>query len=149
MNNDINENTELSKTDVKSTFFAQYFGQKILNPYSLLTYTNTGVLQTINSVQLSGIRDNDFLQLKPLSKISDEDAKKIQSTLLNIIGLDGLIRENSIELVKEVISNYSKMDCLFMLPSSCVDKLRELGYAVDWNGLKVSQQIILGWTKLL
>jgi hypothetical protein len=33
-------------------FFAQYFGQRILNPYSLLTYTNTGVIKEINAVQL-------------------------------------------------------------------------------------------------
>jgi hypothetical protein len=49
--------------------FAQYFGQRILNPYSLLTYTNTGVIKEINAVQLSNIRDNDFIELKSLSKL--------------------------------------------------------------------------------
>jgi hypothetical protein len=72
---------------LKCRFFAQYFGQRILNPYSLLTYTNTGVIKEINAV--SNIRDNDFIELKSLSKITDEDAYKIpyRNSSDEIIGL--------------------------------------------------------------
>jgi hypothetical protein len=61
-----NQNPQLHKMLLNG--FAQYFGQRILNPYSLLTYTNTGVIKEINAVQLN-IRDNDFIELKSLSKL--------------------------------------------------------------------------------
>jgi hypothetical protein len=49
-------------------FFAQYFGQRILNPYSLLTYTNTVLLKKLTQYNYN-IRDNDFIELKSLSKL--------------------------------------------------------------------------------
>ena len=60
-------------------------------------------------------------------------------------------QETSINMlqVKEVISNYEQIDCLFMLPSSFSDRARELGYAIDWNNYKVSKQIELGWVQLI
>jgi putative N-acetylmannosamine-6-phosphate epimerase len=90
----------------------------------------------------------EFINLKPLSEITNEDAEKLQYTLVNVVGLDGLIRQNSIDLVKEVVSNYHQIDCLFMLPSSFADLVRELGYAIDWNNYKVSKLVDLGWVKL-
>ncbi len=141
-----------STNDIKSRFFAQYFGQKILSfvgsqvdykvyPHSLAKNENwSNRTQNI---------ENQFIVLKSLSKITNEDAEKLQYTLVNVIGLDGLIKQNSIDLVKEVVSNYEKVDCLFMLPSSFADLARELGYAIDWNNYKVSEQIKLGWIKLI
>ena len=147
---DISKNTELQQsciTAVKSRFFAQYWGQEVglqcEGGGSGFTYSiNEG---TLNDLEIR----NDKLLLKSLSKITNEDAEKLQYTLVNVVGLDGLIRQNSIELVKEVVSNYEQIDCLFMLPSSFTDLARELGYAIDWNNYKVSKQIELGWVQLL
>jgi len=132
---------------VKSRFFAQYWKQNVLRE------NRQGFEFALDTV---GTQDNElvcfkdsYLQLKPLSKITDEDAEKLQYTLINVVGLDGLIRQNSVDLVKEVVSNYEKVDCLFMLPSSFADLARELGYAIDWNNYKVSEQVELGWVQLV
>ena len=147
---DISKNTELQQsciTAVKSRFFAQYWCQEVglqcEGAGKGFTYTISE--GTLNDIEIR----NDKLLLKPLSKITNEDAEKLQYTLVNVVGLDGLIRQNSIELVKEVVSNYEQIDCLFMLPSSFADLSRELGYAIDWNNYKVSKQIELGWVQLL
>ncbi len=127
---------------VKSRFFAQYWGTKTL-------YVG-GVEKVEVGNEGWNLKHTDFfLQLKPLSKITNGDAEKLKYALVNVVGLDGMIRQNSIDLVKEVVSNYEQIDCLFMLPSSFTDLARELGYAIDWNNYKVSKQIELGWVQLL
>ena len=141
-NNQIQDDAQSLQMAVKSRFFAQYWGTKTL-------YVGGVGLVEIGKGGWNLKHHDFFLQLKPLSKITDKDADKLQYTLVNVIGLDGLIRQNSIELVKEVVSNYDKIDCLFMLPSSFTDLARELGYAIDWNNYKVSKQIELGWVQLL
>lgn len=146
---DISKNAELQQsciTAVKSRFFAQYWGvncfQNIMNEkYGYKTYPEP----FMDEPNING----QFCKLKSLSNITNEDAEKLQYTLVNVVGLDGLIRQNSIDLVKEVVSNYEQIDCLFMLPSSFADLARELGYAIDWNNYKVSKQIELGWVRLL
>lgn len=141
-----------STNDIKSRFFAQYFGQNILgfvgNQIDYKVYPHVLTKNKNWSNRTQNI-ENQFIVLKSLSKITNEDAEKLQYTLVNVIGLDGLIKQNSIDLVKEVVSNYEKVDCLFMLPSSFADLARELGYAIDWNNYKVSEQIKLGWIKLI
>lgn len=147
---DISKNAELQQsciTAVKSRFFAQYWKQNVLRE------NRQGFKFALDTV---GTQDNElvcfvdsYLQLKSLSNITNEDAEKLQYTLVNVVGLDRLIRQQSIELVKEVVSNYEQIDCLFMLPSSFTDLARELGYAIDWNNYKVSKQIELGWVQLL
>ena len=117
----------------------------IFNPKMNIGFNISYILDILN------ISHDEYinLELKSLSNITNEDAEKLQYTLVNVVGLDGLIRQNSIELVKEVVSNYEQIDCLFMLPSSFSDLARELGYAIDWNNHKVSKQIELGWVQLL
>jgi hypothetical protein len=141
----IKPETQSCQMAVKSSFFGQYLEQIIAKETK---YPNSPTINTTTVLLINGL-SNYHLELKPLSKITDEDADKLQYTLVNVVGLDGLIRQNSIELVKEVISNYEQIDCLFMLPSSFSDKARELGYAIDWNNYKVSKQIELGWVQLL
>lgn len=146
---------QYDKTAVKSRFFAQYWGQKV-GLFKKGNYSNpTGTIRIVDGSLITASNIESYsktkiaLQLKPLSKITNEDAEKLQYTLVNLVGLDVLIRQNSIELVKEVVSNYEQIDCLFMLPSSFSDLARELGYAIDWNNHKVSKQIELGWVQLL
>jgi hypothetical protein len=146
--------SKLSELDqrLKPQFFAQYWGQEVAGskyfkkPKTVMF--NYDLFGSLNSESNIVTFENFFLWLKPLSKITDEDAEELQHTLINVVGLDGFIRQNSIELVREVISNYEKIDCLFMLPSSFVDKARKLGYAIDWNGYKVSDLIEKGWIKI-
>jgi hypothetical protein len=147
---EISKNTQVQQsciTAVKSRFFAQYWGQEV---GLQCEGGGSGFVYIISEGTLNDLEiRNDKLLLKQLSKITNEDAEKLQYTLVNVVGLDGLIRQNSIELVKEVVSNYEQIDCLFMLPSSFTDLARELGYAIDWNNHKVSKQIELGWVQML
>lgn len=131
--------------ELKTRFFAQYWGQQICG-YDSSKNDFVRVSTLLCSFEKI---DSWCLFLKPLSKITDEDAKELQYTLIAVIGIDGLIRENSIELVRELVSNYEKVDCLSMLPSSFTDEARKLGYAIDWNGCKVAELIEKGWAKLI
>lgn len=125
----------------KLRFFAQYFG------------TDTGRKDThpnlkyvINSHVIESIW---YIELKPLSSISDEDAIELSYRLGQVVGLDNIIQENTTGLVKKVIENYTAIDCLWMLPARFTDKARELGYAIDWNEVSVKQQIEYNWIKLI
>lgn len=121
---------------MKERFIAQYWNQKVMQ--------FPGNDDLLNVIDWFKFKDAKLL-LKSLDNCSKEDADKLQYTLVTVVGLDGLIRKQSAELVKEVISNWSKVDSLHILPAQFVDKCRELGYAIDWNGVSIRQQIELGW----
>ena len=128
----------------KMKFLSQYYGvkcfQNIANEkYGFGTYF-TPILDE------SGL-NNEFCVLRKLESLTNEHLDIIQLTMINIIGIDGLIKQNSKELTKEIILNYQSVNSLFMLPSSCVDKLRQLGYAADWDGYNIDKQLELGWIK--
>lgn len=132
--------------EIKKMFLAQYYGQEVLrwHQWTELTYYQKVDLSV---PKIEG--DGWYLTLKSLDNITDEDAEILQYTLINVIGLDGIIRGQSIDLVKQIVSNYNRVDALFMLPSSFTDKTRELGYAVDWNGYHIQDLIDFGWIKLI
>lgn len=67
--------------------------------------------------------EESHLELKPLSSISDEDAKKLG------------FRD----------SDHFKFDAS---PTNWKDELRLLGYAVEWVNLSVEKQLEYGWIKL-
>lgn len=104
------ENTQSNK----EKFFAQYWGQKVgkVNSY------HQNVISKVCEANISSI---DYLELKPLSSITDEDAKKL---------------------------GYSSPLLLKKHSSFHVDELRALGYALWWHGLSVEKQIEYGWIKL-
>ena len=64
---DNTENEALNKTDVRSRFFAQYWGTKTL-------YIGGVGLVELGTGGWNLKHPDFFLQLKPLSKITDEDA---------------------------------------------------------------------------
>lgn len=108
-------------------FVAQYWGQKVQY------YPLTGNLYTVFDVSV----DNSYLELKPLSSISDEDS----ITLWKAIWGDNVVTKNRIKEIKERLIELS-------YNSKFTDKARELGYACNWNGITVEQQIEYGWIKL-
>ena len=65
----------------KARFFAQYFGQHVL-------YFSSDFLRKIDNLTLDSIENDDYLELKPLSQISDDDLKNIGFTFKN--GTSGL-----------------------------------------------------------
>ena len=98
----------------KSIFFARYWGQHVL-------YFTSDFLRKINNLTLDSIENDDFLELKPLSQISDED----------VINL-----------------GYSNMSHLKSNLDRNIDQLRSLGFALPWMDLSVKDLIEYGWVKL-
>jgi hypothetical protein len=99
----------------KAKFFAQYWGQKVLN------FNDSGAISNARYEVQGDMDENMFLELKPLSIISDEDAVKLGYG-------------NSQHLRSSILYN--------------IDELRQLGYAIDWCGLSVEQLVEYGWIKL-
>lgn len=98
----------------KARFFAQYWGQKVFK---------TSLKQEIPHKNNFGksIQFNDFLELKPLSQINDEDA-------INL----------GYGYASHLKSNLDRN----------IDQLRNLGYALPYMDLSVEDLVEYGWVKL-
>lgn len=105
----------------KAKFFAQYWGQEILwsnkgqvNPFEIC---HTWLTHNIKS---------SYIELIPLSQITDEDIDVIDMPYISIKD----------HLLNDIISQFE------------ADYLRSKGYALPWMGISVEEQIKLGWIKL-
>jgi hypothetical protein len=112
----------------KAKFFAQYWGQKVLRitPYELV------------QVGISGwnLKHEDFyLELTPISAITDEDAIEVVNCGHEIEFLEKGWRQ------KESV-------VIFDYKPKAVDYLRSRGYALPWMGISVEDQVKFGWVKL-
>ena len=107
----------------KAKFFAQYWGQ-----YVGMFESNGQYLRV--KVDKISIDTFDFLELKPLSQISDEDLQVVDFPR---------------NLFKKFIIEDDQQENLRI---SYVDYLRLKGYALDWNGITVEEMIEFGWIKL-
>lgn len=150
----------------KAKFFAQYWGQKVLSSsyhYPNIYEVNRGNIRT---------EEQDFLELKPISKISDEDAIEV-ARIVSPSLFFGLGNNNkhyvdrntepdwiSIKHNKKVISvdidfdgyiyEYHE-DLGYTRPSKSfvgTDFLRSKGYALPYMDLSVKDLIEYGWVKL-
>lgn len=100
----------------KARFIALYWGQNL----RIIDDKNEVHNYTIDEITFKYIKT---IELKPISSISDEDAKKLGFRC----------------------SEHFKSDAN---ESGWKDELRYLGYAVEWDGLTVEEQIEFGWVKL-
>ena len=132
---DFSKNAESQQsciTAVKSRFFAQYWGTKTLY------VGGVGKVEVGNGGW--NLKHPDlFLQLKPLSKITDEDACKIPYRNSNdeIIGY---------YTAKSLIKN---IDSIGFYTNEEIDNLRRLGYAVPFMEYSVDDLVSFGWVQLL
>ena len=114
----------------KAKFFALYWGQKVIkDDVSQLLYV---------SPNINLEHDSWYLNLKPLSSISDED-RNVVSTYYNT------------NLIK--IDEYGGFEPWYdgnFKPwrSIQIDYLRSKGYALPWMGLSVEEIVEAGWIKL-
>lgn len=130
----ISKNAELQQsciTAVKSRFFAQYWGvdcfQNIMNQkYGYKTYPEPFMDESNTNGQ--------FCKLKPLSKITDEDAQEIQ----RITGANHLPKQPLI------YACLKKSDAI-----PVIDFLRSKGYAVPFMEYSVDDLVSFGWVQLL
>ena len=123
----------------KAKFFAQYWGQKVgKTEYESQLWINECFLNSIS-----------FLQLKPLSSITNEDAIEVANLLGNCSHLSD---EGKIFQVKDLLSNpnfYVKQTNISANQWLKVfDFLRSKSYALPYMGLSVETMIEYGWIKL-
>ena len=111
----------------KQSFFAQYWNW---------IYEGESVCENIEDIQ-----ESYFLELKPLSQITDEDLEEIGF---------GNIRDKSVEFNFESYEMNWQSSCgnYGTMLLKHFDFLRSKGYALPFLGLSVEDQIEYGWVKL-
>ena len=127
----ISDNTQaepLDKTAVKCRFFAQYWGTKTL-------YVGGVGLVEIGKGGWNLKHPDFFLQLKPLSKITNEDAISMYRGL-----------ERNYESSNQFLEDYKSIG---FLEQREVDFLRSKGYAVPYMEYSVDELVKIGWVQLL
>ena len=115
----------------KAKFFAQYWGQEVIRG------NDKQIWPVCSSINLS--HENWWLELKPLSDISEEYAIEVAIML-------GCNDKNS----REFMISYGKdhVRRVENRKSDIVDFLRSRGYLVPWLGLSCEEIIEAGWVKL-
>ncbi|MDV3508979.1 hypothetical protein CMU89_16995 [Elizabethkingia anophelis] len=117
----------------KAAFFAQYWGQRVLNYRG-----STGLMQiSALSLKKSAVKIN-WLELKSLEDITEEDLNYCSQICFK-----------NTRMTFASVKDYLEQNYLFgFFMDEEVDYLREKGYAVQWRGLSVEKQIEYGWIKL-
>ena len=127
-NSDTNQAEQLNETAVKCRFFAQYCGTKTM-------YVGGVGLVEIGNGGWNLKHPDFFLQLKSLSKITDEDAISMYRGL-----------ERNYESANQFLEDYKSIG---FLEQSEVDFLRSKGYAVPFMGYSVDDLVKIGWVQLV
>ena len=128
MSKEKNQNKALNKTDVKCRFFAQYWGTKTM-------YVGGVGLVEVGKGGWNLKHPDFFLQLKPLSKITNEDAISMYRGL-----------ERNYESSNQFLEDYKSIG---FLEQSEVDFLRSKGYAVPYMEYSVDELVKIGWVQLV
>ena len=128
MKKSINDKEQCVQTDVKCRFFAQYWGTKKM-------YVGGVGLVEVGKGGWNLKHPDFFLQLKPLSKITDEDAISMYRGL-----------ERNYESSNQFLEDYKSIG---FLEQSEVDFLRSKGYAVPYMEYSVDELVKIGWVQLV
>lgn len=137
----------------KSKFFALYYGQEVLTrDDGFRKFWMLGSEVSIeSSLSKYGYDYGYYLELTPLSQITDEDAIEVCKCMNwdrvlppNIEGhpLDFSVSIFDFNWVKNKSFEWSKINL------HTAGYLRSKGYALPWMGLSVEQLIEFGWIKL-
>ena len=126
----------------KAKFFAQYWGQYVL-------YFTSDFLRKIDNLTLDSVENDDYLELKPLSQISDEDAIEV-SKIFGIGHLSGAIKELILSIFRTSINDSGTTSSTNGIKNwlHVFDYLRSKGYALPWMDLSVEDLVEYGWVKL-
>jgi hypothetical protein len=122
----------------KAKFFALYWGQAVL--WEPFIGQDVFVDQHF-PWDLVG-KDYHYLNLKPLSQISDEDAIELGYSACN----DPLNANYGMSASGTFFDDWTQRQDMLMSDS---DYLRSKGYALPWMGLDVKELIEAGWIKLI
>lgn len=136
MEKSINEKEQCVQTDVKCRFFTQYWGQKVVAHTEDLKVNGIKEVRyeprtVINFKEI----ETSCIVLKPLSKITDEDAISMYRGL-----------ERNYESANQFLEDYKSIG---FLEQSEVDFLRSKGYAVPYMEYSVAELVKMGWVQLV
>jgi hypothetical protein len=133
----------------KSKFFTQYWGQKVGREQTSVENDGFERNYVINHVTIQNI-DYDYLELKSLSDMTDEDAIEVAKILFgDDYEEDKWVQDIKLNLRDQFGSNiFPNIQPYFSISWKVVDYLRSKGYASSWNGISVEEQIKFGWIKL-
>lgn len=129
--------------ETKLRFYAQYYGQRVF-AYGYVDWESPNQNNRLTWYVLRDSPESsndasyyDFLDLKPLSAISDEELQELR-VLLNET-------KYPLSKVRKVVENYKyEVDS-----SDITDFLRSKGYALPFQGISVEEQVQAGWVKLI
>ena len=126
----------------KAKFFAQYWGQYVL-------YFTSDFLRKIDNLTLDSVENDDYLELKPLSQISDEDAIEV-SKIFGLGNLSGAIKELILSIFRTSINDSGTTSSTNGIKNwlHVFDYLRSKGYALPYMDLSVEDLVEYGWVKL-
>jgi hypothetical protein len=136
----------LNNIENKAKFFALYWGQEVLN------IPRTGQLWNVfgfEDEEGKSVTGESFLELKPLSAITDEDAVELAKIM-------GMQEETEYVFIGKILANnvFDNSDemsetTIYNMHCQAIDYLRLRGYAVQWYDLTVEEQVSRGWVKLV
>jgi len=125
----------------KERFFAQYYGQKVLTSEKVIELTK------VDRFWAWGHKGY-YLELTPLSMISDEDAIEIMDLFENNFDRDIKIVQGR-QLIEDFKrGNLNRFGLTVEDLISISDRLRKLSFALKYDNLSVEQQIEYGWIKI-
>lgn len=123
---------------VKSRFFGQYLEQIVAKETKHL---NSPTINT-TTVFLINALSNYHLELKPLSKLTDEDAEELLPFVSSQFSSKYTNEQIKEEIKKSVLDTE-------MMPSELFDFLRSKGYALSFLNYSVDDLVSFGWVQLL
>lgn len=130
----------------KMAFFAQYWGQKVLH------IRNSPIPFHLSSMKPSDILESDYLSLKALSSISDEDAIEVAKILTPEIETFGRVHEFKEDILEIFLGQigFDDLSGEFLIGGlfSAYDHLRSKSYLLPFMGLSVETLVEYGWVRL-
>jgi len=139
----------------KAMFFAQYMFQQVL------MWHDTSILYAVDGSDLAIVstkKTEYFLELKPLSSITDKDAKLICDELKLPRAKRFYVGESLVTYKDDtytVVFYYDgfvsvlKNDGLLLIETKQANDIAiSMGFALQWMGLSVNKLIDCGWIKL-
>ena len=135
----------------KAKFFAQYWGQYVL-------YFTSDFLRKIDNLTLDSVENDDYLELKPLSQISDEEAihiarvcHQVPNSNFEVERQDDIIHATGIDKVgieRHICINfkYATINCNIRIPDDN-DKL--ISYKVNIAEVHMSARRVVGYIQSL
>lgn len=130
----------------KAKFFALYLNQHIVKWHKRNSHTPAYLhFSLLDKKNIN----SEYLELKQLSSISDEDALEVATLLGNC---NHISDESKIYQAKDLIATPKFYTAQTNITANqwlkVIDFLRSRGYALPWMGISVDELVQWGWIKL-